>query len=57
MIYVPNKLTREGFKTKKVVENLTKGENDRHAMKRILYDTGLQVVARWLLERLLRSSH
>ena len=44
-------------KLKKVVENLTKGKNDLHAMKRILYDTGPQVVARWLLERVLKMSH
>ena len=44
-------------KLKKVVENLTKGKNDLHAMKRILYDTGPQVVARWSRERILKLSN
>jgi len=51
------------------VENSTKGPtppimenlltfNDLHAMKQILYDTGPQIVARWLLQRVftLRNS-
>ena len=53
-----NKLI-EGFKNKKKtrVENSTSGkivlaENDLHAMKVILYDTGMRVVPRWPLKRI-----
>ena len=56
---------------KKIVENSTRGpippplveksllaKNDLHVMKRILYNTGPRVVARWLRERVskLRNS-
>ena len=63
---------REGFK-KKIVEYSTKGltpppppfsgknfywlKNDLHTMKRILYDTGPGVVARWPLKRVFKRRH
>ena len=62
---------REGFK-KKIVEYSTKGltppppplvekillaKNDLHTMKRILYDTGPVVVARWPLKRVFKRRH
>ena len=39
-----------------LVEKVSLAKNDLHAMKRILYDMGPQVEARWPRERVLKLS-